>query len=172
MSTAINFGIVYGMSDWGLSEELHISPLDAKRFIDRYYEAYPEIRVFLDEVVENAKANGFTTTLFNRRRYIPEISSSNHMLREFGKRTAMNAPIQGTAADVIKLAMVLVDKEFTKLGLKSKIVAQVHDELIVDAVKEEIEIVKTLLKEVMENAVKLNVLLEVSVESGNTWDLK
>lgn len=172
VAKAVNFGIVYGMSDWGLSEELHISPLDAKRFIDRYYEAYPEIRVFLDEVVENAKINGFTTTLFNRRRYIPEISSSNHMLREFGKRTAMNAPIQGTAADVIKLAMVLVDKEFTKLGLKSKIVAQVHDELIVDAVKEEIEIVKTLLKEVMENAVKLNVLLEVSVESGNTWDLK
>lgn len=172
VAKAVNFGIVYGMSDWGLSEELHISPLEAKQFIDRYYEAYPEIRVFLDDVIEKTKENGYTKTLFNRRRYIPEILSSNHMLREFGKRTAMNAPIQGTAADVIKLAMVLVDKEFVRLGLKSKIVAQVHDELIVDCVSDEIETVKSLLKEIMEKAVKLNVLLEVSVESGNTWDLK
>ncbi len=172
VAKAVNFGIVYGMSDWGLAEELHISPIDAKRFIDRYYEAYPEIRIFLDEVVENAKTNGYTKTMFNRRRYIPEIASSNHTLREFGKRTAMNAPIQGTAADVIKFAMVAVDKKIEELNLQSKIVAQVHDELIIDCVKEEIEVVKTLLKEVMENVVKLNVKLEVSVESGKTWDLK
>ena len=136
------------------------------------YEAYPEIRIFLDEVVENAKTNGYTKTMFNRRRYIPEIASSNHTLREFGKRTAMNAPIQGTAADVIKFAMVAVDKKIEELNLQSKIVAQVHDELIIDCVKEEIEVVKTLLQEVMENVVKLNVKLEVSVESGKTWDLK
>lgn len=172
VAKAVNFGIVYGMSDWGLAEELHISPIDAKRFIDRYYEAYPEIRIFLDEVVENAKTNGYTKTMFNRRRYIPEIASSNHTLREFGKRTAMNAPIQGTAADVIKFAMVAVDKKIEELNLQSKIVAQVHDELIIDCVKEEIEVVKTLLQEVMENVVKLNVKLEVSVESGKTWDLK
>ena len=172
VAKAVNFGIVYGMSDWGLSEELHISPLEAKRFIERYYDAYPEIRTFLDSVVDNAKENGYTKTLFERRRYIPEISSANHMLREFGKRTAMNAPIQGSAADIIKLAMVNVDSEFTKRNLKSKIVAQVHDELIIDCTKEEIEIVKTLLKDVMENVSNLNVKLEVSVENGTTWDLK
>lgn len=172
VAKAVNFGIVYGMSDWGLSEELHISPIEAKSFIDRYYEAYPEIRVFLDDVIKNAKQTGYTKTLFERRRYIPEINSQNHMQKEFGKRTAMNAPIQGTAADVIKLAMINVDSEFTKLGLKSKIVAQVHDELIIDCVKEEVETIKTLLKETMEKAVSLNVKLDVSVESGNTWDLK
>ena len=172
VAKAVNFGIVYGMSDWGLSEELHIPVPEAKRFIDRYYEAYPEIRTYLDEVVEGAKEKGFTKTMFNRRRYIPEISSPNHSLREFGKRTAMNAPIQGTAADVIKIAMIKVDEKFKELNLKSKIVAQVHDELIIDCVKEEIEFVKNLLKDVMENAVDLDVTLEVSVESGKTWDLK
>lgn len=172
VAKAVNFGIVYGMSDWGLSEELHISPTEAKGFIDRYYEAYPEIRVFLDDVIEKTKETGYTKTLFERRRYIPEINNPNHMQREFGKRTAMNAPIQGTAADVIKLAMINVDEEFTKRGLKSKIVAQVHDELIIDCVKEEVEMIKTLLKETMENAVSLNVKLDVSVESGETWDLK
>lgn len=172
VAKAVNFGIVYGMSDWGLSEELHISPLEAKKFIDRYYEAYPEIRNFLDEVVNETKEKGYTKTLYNRRRYIPEISSSNHMLREFGKRTAMNAPIQGTAADVIKVAMIAVDKKMSELNLKSKLVAQVHDELIVDCVNEEVETIKTLLKEVMEKVATLNVKLEVSVENGKTWDLK
>lgn len=172
IAKAVNFGIVYGMSDWGLSEELHISPMDAKKFIEKYYEAYPEIRVYLDSAIEDAKKNGFSSTIFNRRRYMPDINSSNHTVREFAKRTAMNAPIQGAAADVIKFAMVAVDKEITKRNLNSKIVAQVHDELIIDCPNNELDEVKSLLKEVMENTTKLDVKLEVSIESGKTWDLK
>lgn len=172
IAKAVNFGIVYGMSDWGLSEELHISPLEAKKFIEKYYEAYPEIRIYLDNAIEDTKNTGYSKTIFNRRRYMPDINSSNHTVREFAKRTAMNAPIQGSAADVIKLAMVAVDKEIQNKKLNSKIVAQVHDELIVDCPSNEVEIVKSLLKEVMENTTKLDVKLEVSVESGKTWDLK
>lgn len=172
IAKAVNFGIVYGMSDWGLSEELHISPVEAKKFIEKYYEAYPEIRVYLDSAIEDAKKNGYSETIFKRRRYMPDINSSNHTVREFAKRTAMNAPIQGAAADVIKYAMVAVDKELTKRKLNSKIVAQVHDELIIDCPSVEVEEVKLLLKEVMENTTKLDVKLEVSVESGKTWDLK
>lgn len=172
IAKAVNFGIVYGMSDWGLSEELHISPVEAKKFIEKYYEAYPEIRIYLDNAIEDTKNTGYSKTIFNRRRYMPDINSSNHTVREFAKRTAMNAPIQGSAADVIKLAMVAVDKEIQNKKLNSKIVAQVHDELIVDCPSNEVEIVKLLLKEVMENTTKLDVKLEVSVESGKTWDLK
>lgn len=172
IAKAVNFGIVYGMSDWGLAEELHISPLEAKKFIDRYYEAYPEIKEYLEKTVEDAKKDGYTSTIFNRRRYMPDINSANHTVREFAKRTAMNAPIQGSAADIIKLAMIEVDKEITKRKLESKIVAQVHDELIIDCKKDEVDIIKILLKDVMENVASLDVKLEVSIESGKTWDLK
>lgn len=169
---AVNFGIVYGMTNWGLSEELNINVYEATNFIERYFEAYPEIKTYLDDVVKFAEENGYTKTLYNRRRYIPEIRNTNVNLKEFGKRTAKNAPIQGTAADIMKIAMIKVDQEFIKNGLKSKIVAQVHDELIIDAIKEEEEIVKKLLKEIFESAVKLNVKLESNVECGKTWDLK
>lgn len=172
IAKAVNFGIVYGMSDWGLAEELHISPIEAKNFIDRYYEAYPEIKEYLEKTVEDAKKDGYTSTIFNRRRYMPDINSANHTVREFAKRTAMNAPIQGSAADIIKLAMIEVDKEIAKRKLESKIVAQVHDELIIDCKKEEVEKIKILLKDVMENVANLDVKLEVSIESGKTWDLK
>lgn len=172
IAKAVNFGIVYGMSDWGLAEELHISPIEAKNFIDRYYEAYPEIKEYLEKTVEDAKKDGYTSTIFNRRRYMPDINSANHTVREFAKRTAMNAPIQGSAADIIKLAMIEVDKEITKRKLESKIVAQVHDELIIDCKKEEVHKIKILLKDVMENVARLDVKLEVSIESGKTWDLK
>lgn len=172
MAKAVNFGIVYGMSDWGLSETLHILPIDAAIFIDKYFAIYPEIKVFLDSLVLDATAKGYSTTLFGRRRYIPELASSNHALKKFGERTSMNAPIQGTAADVIKMAMVKVQEKIESLNLNSKIVAQVHDELIIDAVKEETEIIKKILKEEMENVVNLKVKLDVDVETGSTWDLK
>lgn len=172
VAKAVNFGIIYGMSDWGLAEQLHISPAKSNEFIRKYFDVYKEIKIYLDNVIEKTKETGYTTTIFNRRRYIKEINSSNHALREFAKRTAMNAPIQGSAADIIKIAMINVAKEMKKHNLKSKIVAQVHDELIIDATKDEIEIVKKLLKDTMENAVKLKVKLTVDVESGSTWDLK
>lgn len=169
---AVNFGIVYGMTNWGLSEELNISVYEATNFIEKYFEAYPEIKTFLDQIVEDASKLGYTKTIYNRRRYIPEINNANVNLKEFGKRTAKNAPIQGSAADIMKIAMIKVDEAFTKNHLKAKIVAQVHDELIVDVTSDELEIVKKLLKDTFENAVKLNVKLESDVETGKTWDLK
>jgi DNA polymerase-1 len=133
---------------------------------------YPEIKEYLDKTVKEAKNNGYTQTIFKRRRYIPELNSSNHNLQKFGERTAMNAPIQGSAADVIKIAMIDVYNKIEELSLKSKMVAQVHDELIIDTTPDELEIVKKMIKETMEKAVSLNVLLEADVEVGKTWDLK
>ncbi len=172
MAKAVNFGIVYGMSDWGLSEELHISPKEASIFSTKYFEVFPEVKPYLDSCIEECKQNGYTTTLFNRRRYMPDINSSNVALRKFSERASMNAPIQGTAADVMKIAMIDVYNALVKNNLKAKIVAQVHDELILDVPKEELEIVKKLLKDIMESAVKLDVLLEVDVEYGDNWNLK
>lgn len=169
---AVNFGIVYGMSDWGLSETLHITQWEAASFIEKYFKIYPEIKDYLDNTIKEAKVKGYTETMFKRRRYIPELMNSNYNLQKFGERTAMNAPIQGSAADIIKLAMIKVNDKMHELNLKSKMVAQVHDELIIDVCADEIEIVKKVLKDTMEQAVKLDVLLEVDVESGSTWDLK
>ena len=160
------------MSDWGLAEQLHISPARSSEFIRKYFAVYPEIKTYLDKVVEDTKVNGYTTTIFNRRRYIKEINSSNYALREFAKRTAMNAPIQGSAADIIKIAMIKVYNKMQELNLKSKMVAQVHDELIIDTTYDEIEIVKNLLKETMEHAVELKVKMTVDVVAGVNWDLK
>ena len=172
MAKAVNFGIVYGMSPWGLADELNISTFEANDFINRYFMIYPEVKDYLDNVVKTTKQTGFTETIFGRRRYITEINSSNGALRQFGERTAKNAPIQGAAADVIKLAMIAVDRKFKELGLTSKLIAQVHDELVVDTNIKEIEIVKKVLKEVMEGVVKLEVLLEAEVSYGENWDMK
>ena len=172
IAKAVNFGIIYGMSDWGLAEQLHISPQRSSAFIKKYFEIYPEIKTYLDNVIEETKEKGYTTTIFNRHRYINEINSSNYALREFAKRTAMNAPIQGSAADIIKIAMIKVNEKMKEMNLSSKIVAQVHDELILDVVADELEVVKQLLKETMENAVQLSVKMLVDVEYGTTWDLK
>ena len=169
---AVNFGIVYGMSDWGLAETLHIPQYQAASFIEKYFMIYPEIKTYLENTIKEARTKGYTETIFKRRRYIPELNSSNYNLQKFGERTAMNAPIQGSAADIIKIAMIEVNKKMHEMALKSKMVAQVHDELIIDVCSDEIEIVKKVLKDTMEQAVKLNVLLEVDVESGSTWDLK
>ena len=172
IAKAVNFGIVYGMSPWGLAEELNISTFEANDFINRYFMIYPEVKAYLDNVVKETKEIGYTETIFGRRRYMPEINSSNGALRQFAERTAKNAPIQGAAADVIKLAMVAVDKKFKEFGLKSKLIAQVHDELVVDTINSEVEIVKKLLKEIMEGVVKLDVLLEAELSWGTNWDMK
>ena len=172
IAKAVNFGIVYGMSAFGLSEDLGISVQEANDFIYRYFEVYPEIKAYLNNVVNETMEKGYTTTYFNRRRYIPEIQNTNFMVKEFGKRTAMNAPIQGTAADIMKLAMIAVDKKLKQNNLKSKLVAQVHDELIVDATRDELFIVMDILKETMSSVVNIGVLLDVDVEVGANWNLK
>lgn len=172
VAKAVNFGIVYGMSDWGLSEQLHISPFSASNFIKRYFAIYPEIRTYLDDTITTAKEKGYSETIYKRRRYMPEINSSNHALRKFAERTAMNAPIQGAAADIIKYAMIIVQKTLDENKLTSKLVAQVHDELILDVPPYELEIIKDLLKEAMEHAVQLKVKMTVDVEWGQNWDLK
>ena len=172
IAKAVNFGIVYGMSAYGLSEDLSISVIDATNFINRYFEIYPEIKKYLNDFVNDTMETGYTSTMFKRRRYIPEIKNSNYNIQEFGKRTAMNAPIQGTAADIMKYAMIAVQNKIKEQGLKSKMVAQVHDELIIDCVKEEVEFVSKILKETMQSVVDINVLLDVDVETGTNWNLK
>lgn len=166
---AINFGIIYGMSPWGLSESLGITPMEANIFINKYFYNYPYAKNCLDDFIKYAKENGYSKTLYGRRRYIQELSSSNNNLRQFGERTAMNSPIQGTAADIIKIAMNKVSEAIKRKNLKSIMIAQVHDELVFDCPKEEIEIMKQLVKEEMENAVKLEVPLEVGIASGKNW---
>lgn len=164
---AVNFGIVYGISNYGLSQNIHISPKQATEYIKRYFERFPSVKEYLDSLVENAKACGYATTMFGRRRSIPELTSSKYTLRKFGERAAMNAPLQGTAADIIKIAMVNVSKKLEPF--KARIVLQVHDELIIDCPVEEAETVKTILKTEMENAVKLSVPLNVDVSVGKNW---
>lgn len=166
---AVNFGIVYGKSDFGLSEELHIPLKEAKEYIENYFNKYSKIKEFMDKTVKQASVDGYVTTMFNRRRYIPELKSSNFMLRNAGKRAAMNAPIQGSAADIIKIAMVNVYKKLEEKNLKSKLILQVHDELIVETVEEELDLVKKIVREEMENAVSMNVKLDVDLNVGKSW---
>jgi len=166
---AVNFGIIYGISDYGLSQNLGISVASAKGYIDRYFHRYPRVKLYLDELVENAQKTGYVSTLMGRKRYIPEISSRNKTIQSQGKRLAMNTPLQGTAADIIKKAMLDVDTELRLRNLKSRLILQVHDELIIDTHKEEIEEVKDLLKNKMANTVTLKVPLVVDVGVGDNW---
>jgi len=166
---AVNFGIVYGISDFGLGEQLHISRKKAKQYIEQYLEQYSGIKQFMDNVVEQAKENGYVETLFKRRRYIPELKSSNYMVRQFGSRAAMNTPIQGTAADIMKIAMINVLKELKSRNMKSKIVLQVHDEMMIEATLDEVEDVKEILQQCMEGACKLNVPLIAEVSEASNW---
>ena len=166
---AINFGIVYGMSAWGLSESISISPKDAAAYIKKYFEKHYKIDEFLKNVINEAKNNGYTKTMFNRLRYIPELASMNRNMYSFGERTAMNAPIQGSAADIIKFAMVEIQEKLNELKLKSLMIAQVHDELVFDVCEEEKELMQTLIKETMESVVKLKVDLIAEVAIGDTW---
>lgn len=166
---AVNFGIVYGISDFGLAEQLGISRKEAKKYIEQYLEKYNGIDKFMKEVVEEAKEKGYVETLFNRRRNIPELTSNNYMVRQFGARAAMNTPIQGTAADIMKLAMVNLNKALEETKLDAKIILQVHDELILEVSKKDKEQAKVLLKECMEQACQLTVPLEVEVSEATNW---
>ena len=166
---AVNFGIIYGISSFGLSEDLGIDMLEAKHFIDNYLDAFPGIREYMEKEKEEAYKNGYVTTLMNRRRVIEELSSKNYMIRTSGERMALNTPIQGTAADILKKAMVELYNEMNKKKLKSKILLQVHDELIINVLNDEIDEVKKLTQEVMENAFKLEVPLKVEISTGSNW---
>ena len=166
---AVNFGIVYGISAFGLSEDLSISRKEAKEYIERYFESYPGVKAFLDGLVKQGKEQGYVTTLYGRRRPIPEFKSSNFMQRQFGERVAMNSPIQGSAADIMKIAMIDVDRELRKRGLRSRIVLQIHDELLIEAPLEEEEEVKNLLTDRMKHAASLQVALEVEAQTGASW---
>ena len=166
---AVNFGIVYGISSFGLSQDLSISKKEAAKYIEKYFETYPKVHEFLNGLVSSAKKKGYSVTMFKRRRPIPELSSSNFMQRSFGERVAMNAPIQGTAADIIKLAMIGVYHKLKELGLKSKLILQVHDELLIETAKDEVDIVKSILDEQMKNAARLSVALVVDTNEGSNW---
>ena len=166
---AVNFGIVYGISGFGLAEQLGISRKKAEQYIEQYLEKYKGVKEFMDRIVEKAKEQGYVETLFHRRRYIPELSSNNYMVRQFGARAAMNTPIQGTAADIMKIAMVEVNKKLEEEKLNAKLILQIHDELLIDCKIEEKEEVKKILKESMENAVKLSIPLEVEVSEADNW---
>ncbi len=166
---AVNFGIVYGISAFGLSEGLSISRKEAVEYINKYFETYPGVKHFLDGLVEDGKEKGYVTTLFGRRRPIPELKSANFMQRSFGERVAMNSPIQGTAADIMKIAMISVDRELRKRGLNSRIVLQIHDELLVEAAENEVDEVKAVLEDKMKHAADLKVALEVEANTGKSW---
>ena len=166
---AVNFGIVYGISSFGLSQDLSISKKEAAKYIEQYFATYPGIKTFLDKLVADAKEQGYVTTMFGRRRPIPELSSSNFMQRSFGERVAMNSPIQGTAADIIKIAMIHVWERLKKEGLRSRLILQVHDELLIETFASEEEMVRQILSEEMQEAAKLSVALEIDLHTGMTW---
>ena len=166
---AVNFGIVYGISDFGLAEQIGVSRKEAKNYIEQYLEKYSGIKNFMDNIVEETKEKGYVETIYHRRRYVPELKSKNYMVRKFGERVAMNTPIQGTAADIMKVAMINVFNELKNRGLKSKIILQIHDELLIETEKSELEEVKDLLVNCMENVIKLKVPLKAEVSVGNNW---
>ena len=166
---AVIFGIVYGISGFGLGENLELSVNEARELINKYYELYPKVKKYMDEIVEEAYEDGCVRTLYNRKRVIDELSNKNYMIRQMGERIALNTPIQGTAADIIKMAMIKIDKEFEENNLKSKMLLQVHDELVFDVVLEEKDKVNEIVTNCMENVVKLSVPLKVSHDFGTDW---
>lgn len=166
---AVNFGIVYGISGFGLSRDLNISRKEAEKYIEDYFETYPSVKAYMDAMVEAGKSKGYVESLFGRRRPIPELKSKNFMQRQFGERIAMNSPIQGTAADIIKIAMIRVDRRLQESGLRSRLILQIHDELLIETHREEIDEVKKLLQEEMVHACDLAVPLIAEVQQGNTW---
>ena len=166
---AVNFGIIYGISDWGLSEQISSSSKEAKEIITTFYNKYPEVKNYFTQVIQDTKELGYSTTLYGRKRHIPEINSDNYNIREFGKRAAMNASIQGTGADIIKIAMINIAKFLKENNYKTKMVLQIHDELIFKVPEEEKEIMPSLLKDLMENCVSLQVKLKVEGSLAKTW---
>ena len=166
---AVNFGIVYGISSFGLGQDLGISRKEAEAYIQQYFETYPGIHEFLNRCVEDAKEKGYSVTMFGRRRPMPELKSSNFMQRSFGERVAMNAPIQGTAADIIKIAMIRVAKRLKEEQLKTRLLLQVHDELLLEVPEDELEKAEQILEEEMTGAAHLAVKLEIDMHTGNNW---
>ena len=166
---AVNFGILYGISSFGLSEDLGIDMKTAKEFIDKYLETFPGIKKYMDNLISDAYKNGYVTTLMNRKRILEELKSKNYMVRSSGERMALNTPIQGTAADILKKAMVEIYREFRVRNLKSKMLIQVHDELVFNVIEDELEEVKEIVKYIMENTYKLQVPLKVDIEVGSNW---
>ena len=166
---AVNFGIVYGISSFGLSQDLSISKKEAAEYIEQYFETYPEVKRFLDSTVEEAKKHGYVTTMYGRRRPIPELSSGNFMQRSFGERVAMNSPIQGTAADIMKIAMIRVWERLHSEKLRSRLILQVHDELLIETLAEEEAQVRRILAEEMQQAADLAVTLEIDMHTGSDW---
>ena len=166
---AVNFGIVYGISDYGLSKNLGISRKQAKTFIDNYFEQYPQIKNYMDKAIKEAREKGYAETIMHRRRYLPDIHSKNFNVRSFAERTAINSPIQGSAADIIKIAMINMQKKLDELHLKTKMVLQVHDELIFDVPKAELDTIKKIVPEVMQSAVTLDVPLIADSNWGHNW---
>ena len=166
---AVNFGIVYGISDFGLSSNLGITKKKAGEYIKSYLDRYKNIEKYMEDIVKKAEDQGYVTTILNRRRYINELKQKNFMIRNLGKRLAMNTPIQGSAADIIKIAMIKVSERLKKEDLKSKLILQVHDELIIEATEDEKEYIKVLLQEEMQNAYKMKVELKVDINTGQSW---
>jgi DNA polymerase-1 len=166
---AVNFGIIYGISAWSLADDIHVSQKEAQQFIDTYLTIYPEIKSYMEDTVAFAKANGYVETILKRRRYIPELQSSVYMQRAFGERTAMNAPIQGSAADIIKLAMIELHRKLNAHQLRSSLILQVHDELILNVYEEELETVSKFVEEAMKQAIEMHVSLDISMDTGHTW---
>jgi DNA polymerase-1 len=167
---AVNFGIIYGISAFGLAQDIGVSNAEAKRYIDDYFAQYPGVREFITRTIQDAKANGYVSTLFGRRRFIPELSSSTVAVRNFGERMAINTPIQGTAADLIKLAMINIHNRLMREDLGSKMILQVHDELVFEVLDREIESMKKLVKEEMEGVLALSVPIKVDIGVGKNWD--
>ncbi len=166
---AVNFGIVYGISDYGLSQSLGITRKAAKQFIDDYLDSFPKVKEYMDTIVQDAKQKGYVETLLHRRRYTPDITNRNFNLRSFAERTAMNTPIQGSAADIIKLAMVQFANKMKDKDFKAKLLLQVHDELIFEVPEDELEAFQPFVEDIMDNALELSVPLSVESSSGQTW---
>jgi DNA polymerase-1 len=165
----INFGIVYGISPFGLAKQLQVANHEAKRYIDSFFSTFSGVKKYQEETIKAAKENGFVTTLSGRKRFMADINSSNRAVREFAERAAINAPIQGTAADIIKIAMILINEEFKKSGFGAKMILQVHDELVFSVPKKETAAVKNCVKNIMESAMKINVPLTVTMGQGDNW---
>ena len=166
---AVNFGVVYGISDFGLANNLGISRKEAKSYIDTYFERYPGIKNYMENVVREARDKGYVETLFHRRREIPDINSRNFNVRGFAERTAINSPIQGSAADILKIAMIRLDKALTEGDFKTRMLLQVHDEIVLEVPENELTVIKTLVKDIMESAIELSVPLKADESAGKTW---
>ncbi|WP_303677009.1 DNA polymerase, partial [Faecalibaculum rodentium] len=170
VAKTVNFGIIYGQTDFGLSQTLGITRREAKEFMNIYFASYPNIHRYTNRVIEFCEEHGYVETLMHRRRMIPEIKDKNFMTREFGKRAAMNAPVQGSAADLIKMAMIAVKRRMEEAGVKSRLLLQIHDELILDVPDDEVEQMKKLVQDAMDHAMDLKVPLKAGIHTGRTWD--